>query len=269
MSNILNKSSHPVHVNRIRVRVWRLRDEIEKAISIRMDESNEQKIELDISDISDFYTRIKKSFKPTPKDALEDDEDNSPVEEAAESSDDTNAEVESEAETKDEESSDEDEAAKLAEMMLADADKKDEDTSKSSDENNIKPKQLSRILPDEDKVSTGFAFLSDIDMTKILTFSKSGFTIGQNICIEFLIPNSFIMSGEVVGSNHVGRNSKIISKMKPDYRIMTAFSFLFENERDNLRTFLQSVEPDIPPPPKKLKRPDDDGSDDEFEDLGF
>ena len=107
-------------------------------------------------------------------------------------------------------------------------------------------------------------------MDQILAFSKDSFTYGQNICIEFLIPKSFILSGEVISANHIGRTSKIISETKPDYRVLTSFSYLFEEERTNLRNFLKSVEPDIPPPPKKLKRPDsEDEDEDEFEDLGF
>lgn len=291
MSNILNKSSHPVHVNRIPIRIWKLRDEIEKVISTRIRECEKENKELDVSDIRNFYTRSNSSntnSTDSPSSHLNGDQldsngnlmDEDALEMAkalAGDNDSTEAEAKTEDINEAEEPSD-DEAQKIAEMMLA-----DQQTSQTIDppiESSLQNGDQSensrlgsnsynlRLLPDEDKIYPGFAFLSDMDMSKILTFSQIGFTLGQNICIEFLIPNSFILTGEVVGSNHVGRNSKIISQMKPDYRIMTSFTFFFNQERENLRNFLKSIEPDIPPPPKKLKKVDED-SEDEFEDLGF
>ncbi len=262
MSNILNKSSHPVHVNRIPIRIWRLRDEIELVVLKRMQDCEAQGRQLDIEDLHKFYAK-------SPEATLQDDDDEDNLEsndldedsiEMARALDEENTE-----ETK--ETSEEAEAAKLAEMMLSD--KKEDSDEPQTQKSQVKEQLIERTAPEADKISTGFAFLSDMDMSKILCFSKKGFTLGQNICIEFLIPNSFIMTGEVVGSNHVGRNSKIISEMKPEFRIMSAFSFHFEGERERLRSFLQSVEPDIPPPPKKLKKSADDEEDDEFEDLGF
>ncbi len=54
MSNIINKSSHPVEVKRIELKLWRLRDEIEAAIALRISaqptksESESNDIELDV-----------------------------------------------------------------------------------------------------------------------------------------------------------------------------------------------------------------------------
>jgi hypothetical protein len=59
MSNIINKSNHPVQIKRINVRIWKFRDEIEKAIALRLIESNEQGIELDIEDIKTKVFRSK------------------------------------------------------------------------------------------------------------------------------------------------------------------------------------------------------------------
>jgi hypothetical protein len=278
MSNILNKSSHPVHVNRIPIRIWKLRDEIEEVISRRIQESEQKSEQLDVSDIKKFYSREKKDYSMKAVESL--DEQGSDLDSSGNEMDEDALEMakalagDTDDESSEPEKMDDDEAQKLAEMMLADQDTPQDQLQeinmdlKKDSASELHSSNM-RVLPNKDKVSTGFAFLSDMDMTKVLMFSKTGFTLGQNICIEFLIPNSFIMTGEVVGSNHVGRNSKIISRMKPDFRVMTSFSFLFDEERENLRDFLKSVEPDIPPPPKRLKRPADDDNDDEFEDLGF
>jgi hypothetical protein len=278
MSNILNKSSHPVHVNRIPIRIWKLRDEIEEVISRRIQESEQKSEQLDVSDIKKFYSREKKDYSMKAVESL--DEQGSDLDSSGNEMDEDALEMakalagDTDDESSEPEKMDDDEAQKLAEMMLADQDTPQDQLQEinmdlKKDSASEMHSSNMRVLPNKDKVSTGFAFLSDMDMTKVLMFSKTGFTLGQNICIEFLIPNSFIMTGEVVGSNHVGRNSKIISRMKPDFRVMTSFSFLFDEERENLRDFLKSVEPDIPPPPKRLKRPADDDNDDEFEDLGF
>ncbi len=56
MSNLINKSNHPVQVKKIPIRVWKLRDEIEAAISLRLqDYPDKSANEVDISDIKDFY----------------------------------------------------------------------------------------------------------------------------------------------------------------------------------------------------------------------
>lgn len=330
MSNILNKSNHPVQIKRINVRIWKYRDEIEKAIAIRMQECEQQGIELDIEDIKEFYTRKKpKYLDPDYDPEMDEDEAQaadigadgldssgnvmdeealammaamgggegpSEGEESEDNEDEAAQEASEHSEEDDEaarmaaemlgdqagESSDaEDEAAKMAAEMLGDQGA-DEDAdalaaamladqgAQATTNEPIEQKKLTRVPPDEVKVSYGFALLADLDMREMLVFSKEGYTYGQNICIEFLIPKSFILSAEVKGVSHIGRTSKIISDTKPDYRIQTDFTFLFEGERTNLREFLQSVEPTIPPPPKKIKRTDtEDDDDDEFEDLGF
>ncbi len=59
MSNIINKSNHPVEIKRINVKVWRLRDEIEAAIAQRISETgNSEDNPVDIEDIKEFYINI-------------------------------------------------------------------------------------------------------------------------------------------------------------------------------------------------------------------
>ena len=313
MSNIINKSNHPVQIKRINVRIWKFRDEIEKAIALRLIESNEQGVELNIEDIKKFYTRKKPKYLDPDYETDDDGEEigadgldssgNVMDEEALEMKAAMGGGEESEEgdkEDSDKEDSDkedsetpekkeeveEDEAAKLAAEMLGDqaaTTPEEDEAAKLAAEmlgdqglptetaTTAAQKALERVVPDDDHVSFGFALLSDLNMEEMLVFSKDGYTFGQNICIEFLIPKSFMISGEVVGVSHIGRTSKIISETKPDYRLQLEFTYLFETERSNLRDFLKSVEPTIPPAPKKLKRPesDDDDGDDEFEDLGF
>lgn len=295
MSNIINKSNHPVQIKRIDVRIWRLRDEIEKAILIRMKEAEAQGIELDIEDIKTFYTRQKPNYLDPNYDPEDDQPEAEVIPIGQDGLDSSGNELDEEAlemmaamgggeAPADEEdeaaklaaemlggqgtsSPEEDEAAKLAAEMLGDQGSPKEETKIEEIDKKI---VLERVVPDKEHLSYGFALLSDLDMDKILVFSKDTFTFGQNICIEFLIPKSFILSAEVNSSNHIGRTSKIISPTKPDYRISSQFSYLFDGERSNLRDFLRSIEPVIPPPPKRLKRPDsDEEEDDEFEDLGF
>jgi hypothetical protein len=316
MSNIINKSNHPVQIKRINVRIWKFRDEIEKAIALRLIESNEQGIELDIEDIKKFYTRKKPKYLDPNYDP-EDDDDSEEGEIGADGLDSSGNVMDEEAlemmaamgggaEEKDEDSQseeseeddeaaklaaemlgdqaastpEEDEAAKLAAEMLGDQGSADSDADAlaaamlgdqgSTTKVENETKELQRVIPDEDRISYGFALLSDLNMDEMLVFSKDGYKFGQNVCVEFLIPKEFTISGEVVAVSHIGRTSKIISETKPDYRIQLNFTYLFENERANLRDFLKSVEPTIPPAPQKLKRPESENDDDdEFEDLGF
>lgn len=303
MSNIINKSNHPVEIKRIDIQVWKLRDEIEKAIAIRIEENGGDSSNIDIEDIRKFYSRKKPKYLDPDYDPEDDDDEDAEVvpigadgvdssgnemdddalammaalqggdEEAGEeASEDDDSSEEAEANEED------DEAARMAAEMLGDQGADDEaakmaaemlgDQGSSTDSEAKKEKELTRALPD--KISSGFSLLSDINMENIVFFSKEGYTYGQNISLKFLIPNSFIISAEVVNCIDMNRKSKIISQNKPNYRIEATITYLWEGERTNLRDFLQSVEPDIPPPPKKIKRPEgDDEDDDEFEDLGF
>jgi flagellar biosynthesis GTPase FlhF len=264
MSNIINKSNHPVEVKRISVRVWKIRDEIEAAIAKKISD-NEGNPEVDIEDIKEYYTRKKPDY-------LHPDYD--PDDHKDESAGDSKPEEEkSDEEKSDEEKSDEEKSdEEKSDEEKSDEEKSDEEKSdeEKSDEEKSENKQIERTYPEKEKMSEGFALLSDLNMDKILFFSNDGFTQGQNMAIEFLIPNRFILSGEISHCINLKRKSSIISENKPNFRIEMSITYLWDGERTNLRNFLKSVEPTIPPPTKKMKRPDsDEGGDDEFEDLGF
>jgi hypothetical protein len=55
MSSIYNRSSHPVEIKKISIRLWSLRDEIEAALVRRIKECEAAGIPLYIDDIKKFY----------------------------------------------------------------------------------------------------------------------------------------------------------------------------------------------------------------------
>ena len=289
MSNILNRSNHPVEIKRVDLRIWKLRDEIETAIEQRINESESNDPQnIDISDIKEFYTNAltPKSETDEPQENTEEDSNvdssGNPMDDDAMAmmaalggGDDKEASDDEQPQDKNSESEEkeDDGAAAMAAQMLADqgigeAEQSVKDESEPEDTKQKTPKKFVRILPSEDKIINGFVFLSDVQMDQIMLFSKHNFIHGQNIVITFNVTKPFSVTAEVSATTNIARNSRIISNAKAEYRIQCVFKFQFPGERAKLREFLQSVEPDIPDPPKKLKKPDSD-DDDDFDDLGF
>ena len=290
MSNILNKSNHPVEVKKIDINVWTLRDEIESAISMRLKEHPDTPSnEVDISDIKDFYNKIYSidgnndednldtSSNPMDDDGDDASEDKESTEEAGDKPEDKSSDQE-DAETKDTDESsgesteegesygDDDAAAEMADAMLADQGAAPE----TAPDNEASLEKYQRAKPPEEKRLKGFIFLSDVNMQEIMFFAKSDFLHGQSIVVEFCLPSNFSQTASVLKSSHITRNSKVISPNKPTHRIHATFQFRFEEERTRLRNFLKSIEPVIPTSPKKLKKPSDgEDNDDDFDDLGF
>jgi hypothetical protein len=212
---ILNKSTHPVEVKRISVRVWTLRDEIEASLARRIKECEAAQIPLNIEDIKEFYSLKKNSsLKDNNVIQLKVAEEPKPTESKEESFD-------------------------QAEKIIADQ----KEAPPVSDQGAIVIPPFERQPPNLDKISYGFALLADINMASMLLFSKEGFAGGQSIVIEFLIPQHFILSSEVIKSTHFAMRSRIISESKPDYRLQCKFTFDFSGERGALRDFLTSIEP--------------------------
>jgi hypothetical protein len=190
MANILNKSTHPVQVKKVSLKTWKLRDEIEHLISLRVtpDQSTP-----DIEDIKNY-------FDPNNK------------------------------------------------------------------EQNL---EFNREAPAS--TVSGEMILSDISMSGVLIFSEEKYTPGQNIGLKFNIPKSFILTAQIDNCLYQGRKSKVIGINKYHYRLQCVFEFKYESEKDALRDFLKSIEPDIPPAPLKLQNSKDQksDSDDDFGDLGL
>lgn len=234
MTNLLNKSNHPVEVKKVKVRIWTLRSEIEAAIENKLQNSEgADSSDLDISDIQTFYnTHIPGELEEEI--------------------------LEEESETKDEE------VAKLTEEVLTDSESGDSDK-KTED----KPAVFQRQIPSDSHVFSGEVLLSDIHMDKLMLFTNKSFLQGQNIIVQFLITKPFRISGEVAKTLNFSRNSKIIKEEKLDQRVQVRCNLLFPEERSNLREFLKSIEPSIPTAPKKQKAVSESEEDDDFDDLGL
>lgn len=201
MASILNKSTHPVHVKKVSLKTWKLRDEIEHLIANRVNDSEESP---NIEDIKEYFSYDAGDAEEEPQVIIDD------------------------------------------------------------------PNSFKREVP-TDKAAGGQMILSDINMENVLIFSEVSYTPGMNIGITFDIPRSFILTARVDNCINLARKSRIISNNKFHYRLNCAFEYKYESQRENLRKFLKSVEPDIPPGPAniksaKVKNPDDD---DDFSDLGI
>lgn len=309
MSTLLNKSNHPVHVKKIPITVWSLREEIEAAIKVKIEANSGNTEDLDISDIQKFYSELK-TYDDLPNEAEdgEDHEDDDLDPSGNPMDDDAKAMMEAmgggEDDEKDAEKSEEDDAEKSDED---DAEKSDEDDAaaalaaemmagqggdSAASEGEKTPEELAaemlgdqgadsnqttteqagfkRVFPDKKSRDFGFIFLSDINMEQALIFTRKKYMTGSNIIIELNIPKKFTLTAEVLTTFAVNMNSRVISETKPNYRIQCKLHFSFEGERTNLRDFLKSIEPDVPPPPSKLKKPvTAEEDEDEFDDLGF
>lgn len=252
MSQIFNKSTHPVTVKRIAVRVWALRDEIEAAIDRRIKECEAAGTALYIDDIKQYYgMRADQPLSEQPQLQLVDGEA-APTENMEQMMEALASEAPTE-ETPNEESplnmsandAPVETAHKADEIM---ATQSPEAAAKAPEAPHLQ-RPYSRVSPNSDKISYGFALLSDINMEWMLTFSKQGFIPGQSVVVEFLIPRPFMLSAEIMLSNNVAMRSRIISESKPDFRLQCRLTYALPGERTRLRDFLTSVEPDLP---KKL-----------------
>ncbi len=268
--SVIGKSNHPVQIKRIKVLVWTLRDEIEKAIELKVKEEEKPIGEINIDEIKDFYNLKKhpvfdqeeKKEKPAEENKDEDQEKKEEQEDSSESDseaaeENTDEESEDSAETSEDSESEEEPAFKERFKSL------DEGTKRFV----YSPK---RVRPNQELIAKGFALMSDMSMDEILLFLNKPFTYGQSIIVEFLIPNSFCLSADVTYSSNFAMRSRIISEDKPEYRVKADWTFLMKGERTTLRNFLASIEPEMPvETPKKAAASDADDDDDDFSDLGL
>lgn len=257
---IFNKSHHPVEIKKISIRIWSLRDEIEAAIERRMKECEAAGIPLYIDDIKKFYKMRVDSPLNEESNVVElKDKKAEPEEEMNDLMETLGDEVKAEASEKAESS---EETPKEASNTLNEAEEiLAEQKLKGIEAENPNPfleRPFTRQPPNLDKVSYGFSLLSDMNMESILSFAKDGFLHGQSVVIEFLIPQTFIVSAEVTYCSHYSLRSRIISTTKPDYRVQCKFTFAMPKERENLRNFLKSIEPNIQEKKKAKKEADDD-----------
>ncbi len=234
---IHNKSGHPVEVKKISIRLWSLRDEIEAAIERRIKECEAAGVPLFIDDIKKFYNLNQNQpdnvvqMKEASSDGMV-----SVMEEVSEET--KKGEAPEEAKPEEGESKN----LNQAEEIIAEQTKQGLETNKP---NPILDRPYQRQAPDLEKISYGFILLSDINMDAMLSFTKDKFLQGQSVTVEFLIPKNFMMTADVTYCHHYAMRSRIISSTKPDYRIQCKFAFSIPGERENLRNFLKSIEPNI------------------------
>lgn len=259
---IHNKSSHPVEVKKISIRLWALRDEIEAAIERRMKECEASGIPLYIEDIKKFYNI---NSTETPNNVIPIKAEEAPIsEQKPEEKTEEKTEESTESGPKPEEPAEKVEAAATeptpqeenktlgeAEEIIAEQTLQGLDTKKP---NPILDRPYQRQAPDLDKISYGFVLLSDINMETMLSFTKDRFTQGQSVIVEFLIPKTFTMTANISYCHFYAMRSRIISSTRPDYRVQCKFAFSVAGERDNLRNFLKSIEPNLGGDKKKAKK---------------
>lgn len=287
---IYHKSEHPVEVKKISIRLWSLRDEIEAALSRRMKECEAAAVPLYIDDIREYYNLLPKgpnnivalkTAESKEKDLANFVENISPVgkedEKGEEKPQEAKTEEANSEEMKAEEVKSEEVKAEESSNEIKADEKKDHESSAAPAENNLnkaeeiiaeqtkqglennKPNPIllrpyKRQPPDLDKISYGFVLLSDINMENMLTFTKGKFVQGQSVVVEFLIPQNFMMAADVTYCHNFAMRSRIISSTKPDYRVQCKFLFSASGERDNLRSFLKSIEPVLQHETKKEKK---------------
>lgn len=257
MSQIFNKSSHPVAIKRIPIRMWSLRAEIEAALDHRIKECEAAGVPLYIDDIKEFYgMNISKPLSSQPQLQLVEEDVQGLASASQENVDEMMAALAEENTPEEAPAESILEAADGATPPSAQADQiiatqTPEEKEKAPHAHQFQT-PYQRRAPNSDQISYGFAMLADINMDWVLTFSKHPFTQGSSIVVEFLIPNPFTMNVEIVLCNRIAMKSRIISETKPDYRIQCKFTFTHPGERSNLRRFLSSVEPDLPNKPAVL-----------------
>lgn len=219
---IHNKSNHPVEIKKIAVRIWALRDEIEFALEQRKLQCEAQGVDLYVEDIRQFYQLATNITLRTPQGS--ENKDNVISLEGANQTEKN------------------DEGQKSTDQNLAQADDQ-QNTLNIPDF--IKTNPFQRPSLPKNKISLGFVFLSDIHMKNVLVFTQKSFLQGQCVSLEFLVPQSFILTANVSYCHHYGLRSRIISDHKPEFRLQCTFSFTFKKERSNLRDFVTSIEPSI------------------------
>lgn len=234
---IHNKSAHPVEVKKISVRIWSLRDEIEAALNRRMKECEAAGVPLYIEDIKKFYDLNTPDnvvpLSPTESVANLMQEMAPEAQEAQEAP---------KAEPQEGELNKEVESLGQAEKIIAEQSSQGLETKKP---NPILERPYTRSAPDLNCITYGFVLLSDINMSHILVFTKDKFLHGQSVVVEFLIPQGFTMTASVTYCHYYAMRSRIISSQKPDYRLQLKYSYSTPGERDTLRKFLVSIEPQV------------------------
>ncbi len=273
---IYGSSNHPVEIKKIRLKVWTLKEEVQATFQEKVQEGmSPVEAKAYIEGVYHGLIKLPPSIEeelgpasPSENNNLDDSED-----EMAK----TLAEGENqETETQEAENSEESEAQ--AEDSEGDSVETSSTTlalknikviSEVETQNNLVLLKRKRPNLAEENVGNVVTILTDVNMEMISCFSSRNFLFGQTIIFEFLVPQPFFVTAEVLECRVYNMKSRIISEQRPKYRLHAKFTFPREGERTLLRRFLKSVEPVIPveQPKAKPKVEDDDLGD--LEDLGL
>jgi hypothetical protein len=305
MSTIYGRSNHPVFVKKINLNTWCLRFEVEALVAEKLKAlgktSSDELTDEEVAQIKDFYLAREKQApnnvlqfvrnEEKTEGAIDPELANAVAEmtqsegEPAAVNDETKSNEEQKVESAEAKSDDtvdisggtegnEEPDDSFEEMKKAMEEMGGANPPKSSNSNILPnfskentPFRRKPALLDESHVSPGVMILSDINMEEILFFSKHQFNYGQSIVIEFLVPNYFILSAEVITCNKYNRKSRIINPTRPEYRLRARFTFQTMGERTLLRNFLNSIAPEIPS--GKTKKSSNSEKKDDLSDLGL
>ncbi len=248
MATIFGRSQHPVIIKKIKINIWTLRDEIKALMASRV--HNEKQRGNEVIEISDII----KVYSPASTNSAEggDNTEAANLAEApAAAADgslpdvalDTSEDEMAKALAEEAKLKNNPEAAATPEptpvATVAPATPNNAPTGKITDDM-ILVKRYPQL--GEDKISNGVAILYDITINKIHIFSTRNFIAGQSIVIEFVIPDPFCITIEVLRCVKYNPSSRIISENKPSFRIIGKFLFMKKGERTQLRRFLQSID---------------------------
>ncbi len=267
---VRNKSKDPVLVKKIVLRIWTLRSEIESAISTYLAENkitSEEANNLDISKIMQEYSGEKTESPKTPEGltlvpnldaaASEDDMAKAMAEEMAQTEKKEEAPIVAADASTPEEKKDDSLTEKPAEEVKADSAEVVTDTATSNIINDVAFEQVNKIEKDksdkiivhheinipEDQIINAKTILSEINMNTMFFFCNKKLMEGQSIVVEFVVPNRFILNGEVVYCSQYNMKNRIIKKVNLAYRAAIKFTFKKQGERTLLRKFIKSIEP--------------------------
>lgn len=233
-------TNHPVLIKKIKLKIWKLRDELEAVVKARWQNSqkSQESHKLELSDLAEEYAPKSLVHEQTETDTPSSEEEEK-----------------------------ESEAAHL-EAVPDEQDEQQEEVPTEQQADNVKIFTRRPEL-EADKVHGGEVILAEVDMKGINFFSDHKFIAGQSIVIEFLVPKKFIMNADVTYCRNINLRSRIISEQRHPYRVCASFTFLRPGERTLLRQFVQSIEPEVAkkalPPAQKITATSDDG--DDFDDL--
>lgn len=278
---IHGNSKDPVLIKKIALKVWRLRDEVETVIRDKLAPIKEKPEEVKtlLDTLSSEYESSEspggeeESSEVVSQDDLETGEDEMAAAIAAqEAGEDPAADEEAakEAEEATELSEEDTAAADMAAAMLEGQGASEEIPPTPVVTGNQIIQRRPEII--EGRTYGGKTILAEVNMQFCYFFCSESFMEGENIVLDFLVPNRFVINGEVLYCRTYNMKSRIISANRLPYRIAVRWSFLKPGERTLLRQFVESIEPDIqeeeaPAPKTGGGGGGDDDDFDEFDEL--